>query len=119
MDPLLAVNLAATGLELLDKAKKLFYSSKTIDEAKAMSAKGSEHAESLQEQVRLNQQIIDKLIQQAEENKIVLEKHNDILIGIEKELLRLNHALKVSRIMTAVALGTAVVAVSTVLYRFA
>src|SRR3546814_11607439 len=84
--PWTAVNLAVTGLDLLEKAKKFFYSSKTIEEARQMSAQGSARTESLQEQVRLNQQIIDKLMQQAEENRMLLEKHNDILINIEKEL---------------------------------
>lgn len=111
MDPWTAVNLAVTGLDLLEKAKKFFYSSKTIDEARQMSAQGAARTESLQEQVRLNQQIIDKLIQQAEENRMLLEKHNDILINIEKELLRLNHAVQTNRRMTFVALGVALTAV--------
>lgn len=123
MDPWTAVNLAVTGLDLLEKAKKFFYSSKTIDEARQMSAQGAARTESLQEQVRLNQQIIDKLIQQAEENRMLLEKHNDILIDIEKELLRLNHAAKTNRRITFIALGVALVAVpalivtSVMLYR--
>jgi hypothetical protein len=123
MDPWTAVNLAATGLDLLEKAKKFFYSSKTIEEARQMSAQGSASTESLQEQVRLNQQIIDKLIQQADENKLLLEKHNDVLINIEKELLRLNHAARTNRMVTYVALGVALTAVlgliamSIVLYR--
>jgi hypothetical protein len=76
-----------------------------------MSAQGAARTESLQEQVRLNQQIIDKLIQQAEENRMLLEKHNDILINIEKELLRLNHAAQTNRRMTFIALGVALTAV--------
>jgi len=111
MDPWTAVNLAVTGLDLLEKAKKFFYSSKTIDEARQMSAQGAARTESLQEQVRLNQQIIDKLIQQAEENRMLLEKHNDILINIEKELLRLNHTVQTNRRLTFVALGIALTAV--------
>lgn len=115
MDPWTAVNLAVTGLDLLEKAKKFFSSSKTIEEAREMSAQGSARTESLQEQVRLNQQIIDKLIQQAEENKLLLEKHNDILINSEKELLRLNDAVKTHRRMTKLALGIAIVAIISVI----
>tara|TARA_R110001599_G_scaffold64023_5_gene179783 strand:+ start:94890 stop:95267 length:378 start_codon:yes stop_codon:yes gene_type:complete len=115
MDPWTAVNLAVTGLDLLEKAKKFFSSSKTIEEAREMSAQGSARTESLQEQVRLNQQIIDKLIQQAEENKLLLEKHNDILINSEKELLRLNDAVKTHRRMTKLALGIATVAIISVI----
>jgi hypothetical protein len=77
MDPLLAASLASTGLDLLEKAKKLFYASKTINEAREMSEKAAGNADSLQEQVKINRQIIDKLIQQAEENKALLEKHNE------------------------------------------
>lgn len=123
MDPWTAVNLAVTGLDLLEKAKKFFSSSKTIEEARQMSAQGSARTESLQEQVRLNQQIIDKLIQQAEENKLLLEKHNDILINSEKELLRLNHALAAQRTMTLIAFGVAglaligVIVIGLVFYR--
>lgn len=111
MDPWTAVNLAVTGLDLLEKSKKFFSSSKTIEEARQMSAQGSARTESLQEQVRLNQQIIDKLIQQAEENKLLLEKHNDILINSEKELLRLNQAVSTHRTLTVIALSVALVAI--------
>jgi len=117
MDPLLAASLASTGLDLLEKAKKLFYASKTINEAKEMSAKANDHAETLQEQVRINQQIIDKLIQQAEENKELLKKHNDILINVEKEMLSLHAQLKQSRIIAVVAGVVALAAVGVALYR--
>lgn len=117
MDPLMAANLAATGLELLEKARKLFYSSKTINEAKEMSAQAGDSADSLQERVRINQQIIDKLIQQAEENKELLKKHNDILIGVEKEMLGLHAQLKQSRMIAAVAGVIALAALGVAFYR--
>lgn len=111
MDPLLAASLASTGLDLLEKAKKLFQASKTINEAKEMAAKAGDNAESLQEQVKINQQIIDKLIQQAEENKELLKKHNDILISVERDMLALNAQLKTSRMIAILAAAIAVVAV--------
>lgn len=117
MDPLLAASLASTGLDLLEKAKKLFYSSKTLTEAKEMSEKAGSNADSLQEQVRINQQIIDKLIQQAEENKALLEKHNDILIGIEREMLKLAAQVKTSRIISFAAIGIALLAIGVSFYR--
>jgi hypothetical protein len=117
MDPLLAASLASTGLDLLEKAKKLFQASKTINEAKEMAAKAGDNAESLQEQVRINQQIIDKLIQQAEENKELLKKHNDILINVERDMLQLNAQLKTTRIIAIAATVIAVVAIGIVVIR--
>lgn len=86
MIPIIPTIIATkSGLDILQKAKEWFYPGKTLSEAEAILSKRiADDVGSLQEQVRLHRQVIDKLVEQVKADKDMIEKHNEVLIQLSE-----------------------------------
>ena len=85
-----AIIATKTGLEILQKAKEWFYPNKTLTEAEdILGQRMANDVGSLQEQVRLHRQVMDKLVEQVKADKEMIEKHNEVLIHLSETIEQL------------------------------
>ncbi|MDB6024096.1 MAG: hypothetical protein JWM68_319 [Verrucomicrobiales bacterium] len=113
-----AIMATKTGLDILLKAKDWFYPNKTLAEAEDILKKRmADDVGSLQEQVRLHRQVIDRLVEQVKADKDMLEKHNEVLIHLSEAAEEVASAQARLRVITYWAIGLAGLSlVSGVLY---
>lgn len=97
-----------TGIDLLRKAKDLFYPDKALSDAEAILRKRmADDVGSLQEQVRNHRDVMDKLVEQVRADKDLLEKHNEVLIRLGEAAEELAERYARLQIVCYVALGIA------------
>lgn len=105
MDPLtIAASLSAalTALEALKKIKQLLY-----DDSKFNKAKSNSENQALE-----NKEIIKGLFEQVESCKAIIEKHNDVLIGLSLAIQEREKESKKLRILSYSAIIVSLISAS-------
>ena len=92
MIPIIPTIMATkASLEILQKAKQWFYPDKTLREAEAILSKRIvDDVGSLQEQIQIHRQVIDKLVEQVKADKdLIIEKLSETYGLSKREILRI------------------------------
>jgi len=114
MIPIIPTIMATkASLEILQKAKQWFYPDKTLREAEAILSKRIvEDVGSLQEQIRIHRQVIDKLVEQVKADKDLIEKHNEVLIQLSETTELIGAALTRLRAISYTAVGLGILSLA-------
>jgi hypothetical protein len=79
MEPATVLTLAKAAMHSAEFIKKTFFDDRKIDELKS---KTHENVSSLAEQVALNKAIVEQLVEQFDEGKNAIARHNEILLSL-------------------------------------
>jgi len=104
MDPVTFLTIAQAATASLKHIKETFFDKRGADDLKQ---KTQAHVDTLGEQVALNKAIVDELVTQFEAGRQAIEKHNEILLGLNEAAQAAAREIRRLRQMVYVALGVA------------